>query len=299
VQGKPDDLTSFDTSTLRAFLYSLQQRSLRPRTVRSAFNPLRGLARYLVEHRLLTEDPALPLKLPKKDAARRELTSDDEIRAILEAIPRIYPERRAIMADAMLKTLIFGGTRFQEWLDIEVSHVNVQDGSILIAHGKGEKARTVWLPEECMDAIKKWLAVRGECRAGWLWMPNRSRRMGELGVRQLLEEVKTIAGLSACAYIKPHSIRHALATRMMNGGCPLTTISACLGHSSVVVTQAYLHMNEQQARKMSLYASVTPAKEAKGNENAPGSPGGLERESTERRRQTRISFQQKRRGRSA
>jgi site-specific recombinase XerD len=57
----------FNTPVLRRYLYWLSGRGLRPRSIWSAFFPLRGLGVFLIENGLLTENPTLAIKLPKKD----------------------------------------------------------------------------------------------------------------------------------------------------------------------------------------------------------------------------------------
>lgn len=70
-QGHPLTLASFTTPILRSYLYASSQVGKRPRTILSAFNPMWGIAPYLVENGLIPTDPTKALKFPKKDAANR------------------------------------------------------------------------------------------------------------------------------------------------------------------------------------------------------------------------------------
>lgn len=60
------DLSAFTTITLRSYQYAMSQKKKRPRTILSAFNPIKGLGEFLVVHGLLTVNPAKALTMQKK-----------------------------------------------------------------------------------------------------------------------------------------------------------------------------------------------------------------------------------------
>ena len=79
------DLT---TPLLMRFCQSMSERQKRPRTIRSAFSPIQSLGTFLVEQGILSENPAPKVKLPKKDAAIRQLVTDQEVGRLLDACER-------------------------------------------------------------------------------------------------------------------------------------------------------------------------------------------------------------------
>ena len=268
-----EDMTAFSAPILRAYFYALSSRDLRPRSIRSAFNPLRGFGEFLVFHHLLPDNPAKAITMPKKDAARRLTISPAEVAALLDGVERLHPLHRTALARAIVYTFVFTGVRFQEALDLKIGDVSVSGGTVLVACGKGSKSRQLYPPQPCMDALRQWLVEREKmgCRHDWLWAENRGRRMGEMGVRDLLEEVKAVAGLRDHDNIKPHSLRHAFATRMMANGASLKTIQSSLGHSQLQTTAIYIHAEEHETRKMAEFAAL-PVREPKVIPSAPPPP---------------------------
>jgi integrase/recombinase XerC len=154
-------LDLFCAPTLRRYLHHLSERKLRPRTLRSAFHPLRGLGAYLVAQGLLASDPSRQVMLPKKDAAQCVVTFETEIVRLLEACERQANPRQVALSRAILCVLVYAGLRRQELLDLKLRDADMEDQSILVRSGKGRKSRKVYPCQECLVALREWLAVRG------------------------------------------------------------------------------------------------------------------------------------------
>jgi site-specific recombinase XerD len=270
--GFPDPpVAEVSTALVRRYSYALSARGLRPRTTRGALCAIRGLFTYLVEMGGLETNPALEVRLPKKDAATRLIVTDEDLVKLLEAAERQNSNFRCLRDRAVLSAFIFCGLRRQELLDLTVDALNLQDQSLLVQQGKGRKSRTIYLCDEALAAFREWLAVRRpmKCRHDYLFVDEGRRHVGEQGLCQMLEEVKAIAGLKGDPRVKPHSIRHAAATRLMRNGADIRSIQAFLGHSQLQTTAIYLHTDEQQVRKIAPLAGLASSQPAPPTAAAP------------------------------
>ena len=68
-------------------------------------------------------------------------------------------------------------------------------------------------------------------------------------------ELYKVFGQVRCALklddaVKPHSLRHSFATRLMEQGVPAETVRILLGHASIKTTQTYLHLTEPIRRQV-------------------------------------------------
>jgi site-specific recombinase XerD len=251
--GLPDPPVHELTAPLiRRYTYSLTAQNLRPRSIRGALNAIRALFSYLCTMGALSDNPALEVKLPRKDAAQRLLVSDEELLKLLSAAERQRTEFRCVRDHALLSVLIFCGLRRQEFLDLTVHCVNLDDRSLIVQRGKGGKSRTIYLCEEAHAALRAWLAIRQtlKCKTDGLFVTENRRRLGERSLVSVLEDVKAIAGFKGDPRIKPHSIRHAAATRLMRNGADIRSIQTWLGHAHLQTTAVYLHTDEEQVRKI-------------------------------------------------
>jgi integrase len=107
----------------------------------------------LIEREVLTESPLAKTTLPKKDPARRLLVSDEELMQVIEAAGRQRIAWRSARDQAVLAVLIFTGLRRTEVLDLRLLDVDLNRSTLYVAHGKGDKARTVPL---CREVRSTW-----------------------------------------------------------------------------------------------------------------------------------------------
>ena len=284
--GYPDPtLETFATPILRRYLYSLSGRGLRPRTIRGFFNAIRSLGQFLVTQGAMTENPSLAVGLPKKDAAQRETVSEEELRELLQACERQRNPRQVALSRVVLAVLIYTGLRRAECLALRVSDADVKEKTLLVRSGKGGKSRKIYLCAECVTALSEWLAVRPvDCKHDWLFAYDRNRRINDMGLRTLIEAVKATAGYAGRENIKPHSLRHAAATRLMRNGADMKSIQTFLGHSMLQTTAVYLHTDEERLRDIAPMASLNAQEKQDRLNNGDERRQGRERQQTRLRR---------------
>ena len=259
-------------TVLRRYLYYLSEKGLRPRTIRSYFDPLEGLGEYFIEHKMLEENPVKKLTMPQLDAARRDLVSNEEVYGLLEAVERGRNPRKVALSRALLNIVIFSGLRRSEFLDLRMGDLNLKDKSLLVRSGKGSKSRTIYLPDRAIESIREYLVFRPQdCSHDFLLAVDRKRRLYDTSMLNILENVKTVAGFGGRDNIKPHSLRHWRATDLLRAGADLKTVSAFLGHAQLQTTSIYLHTNEEQCRGIA-ELSMLPEGKIK-RENVPSGSG--------------------------
>ena len=266
--GHPQPTTDCLTVPLcRRFLYYLSGKGLRPRTVRSYFDPLGGMCLFLIENGLLTENPVKALTLPQKDAALRQTVSNEEIAGLLEACCRYRVPKVTALNSAVLHLLIFSGARRSELCDLHLADIDFAEKSLLIRAGKGQKSRKVYLPKNALDAVREYLPFRPkDCHKPYLIMMDRARRLWHRSLHTLLEDVKATAGYAGRENIKPHSLRHWRATDLMRAGADLKSVSAFLGHNQLATTSIYLHTDEEQCRSIAELSTLGSSGKAQEND---------------------------------
>ena len=205
--------------------------------------------------------------MPKNDAAIRLTVSEEEVQALLDACEKQRTPQDVAFSRAMLMVFIFCGLRRQECFDLRLSDVMLSDKSLLVRSGKGAKSRKVFLSPPVHTALSEWLAVRPTAHHDWLWYYDPARRIGYVGFKRLLDELKAVAGYKDAPNIKPHSLRHACATRLLRHGANIKDIQVWLGHSQLSTTAQYLHSSEEQLRQIADLSQLPVKEEPKVEKN--------------------------------
>jgi site-specific recombinase XerD len=238
--------------TIRSYYFSLVNRGVRPRTQQGHLHALRALWGYLVEQGVLQENVAALIPMPKLDATNRKLVSDEEVENLIEATGKQVKDFRCVRDRAVLSVLAFGALRRRELLDLRVEDLNLGDNFLVIRSGKGSKRRQVPLCRELREALTDWLAFRRrlKVKTDRLFTIPGGRPLGDAALTRMVNEVAAIAGMRGDPRIKPHTIRHNAATRMLRNGMDLKSVSVWLGHSELRTTSIYLHSSEQELQGM-------------------------------------------------
>ena len=149
--------------------------------------------------------------------------------------------------NAALIAIMFGaGLRVSEALALKLSDLNLNNGTVRVRHGKGDRARTVALDASAQAYVERWIGRREQLglngRQPLFCTITKGDGLGgamdSSYVRKALPRLAARAGLER--RVHPHALRHSLATALAHEGKPLPAITAQLGHSSTAVTDRYL-----------------------------------------------------------
>lgn len=207
---------------------------LAPGTRRNEWSTVRGFARWLVEQGVIRRDPFIGKKAPRVPrTAERALTPDE-----CERVEAALPDARAWACYALMRWV---GLRRAEVLGLEVGDWD-RRGSTLRVLGKGGHER--------IEPVPPWVAVRlsaylTESRA--LAGPIVRTLDGQRGIShsylgRLMATWMTDAGVKAAAFDGRgcHSLRHTIASELVEAGADIKVVQELLGHQSLTSTQVYL-----------------------------------------------------------
>jgi site-specific recombinase XerD len=139
---------------------------------------------------------------------------------------------------AILSVLYGAGVRRAELTHLDLSHI---DGSRLMIFGKGQKWRTTQLRLDALTALHSWIEVRGTLPGALFFPVHRSgavrqRRLSTEAVARIVARRAHVAGVGE---VRPHDLRRAFATRLLETGVDVLVVQRSLGHRSVTTTQIY------------------------------------------------------------
>jgi site-specific recombinase XerD len=255
-RGGAADPQSVDHLVLRRYLAYLTTRGMARPTIARKAAALRSFFGWLRKRGIVTVDPTRNLRTPKGDRRLPRVPKAAEVAALLEAAPTI-PEgdgealALAVAArdDAILEVLYGAGLRISELCGLAPSDVDMRAGMVTVL-GKRAKIRRVPLGEVAIAAIRAYLDGGRTILSGpasppdALFLNRRGRRLTPRDARRILERRLLTDGRA----ISPHSLRHAYATHLLEGGADLRAVQELLGHADVATTQLYTHLTKDRLR---------------------------------------------------
>lgn len=247
-------LASVDEHTLFLYLVHLRRKGLKNTSLARNLSSLRGFFDHLVQERVLPGSPAALLDSPKLSRRLPDVLSRDEVTALL-ARPDTS-DRLGFRDRTMLELLYACGLRVSELVSMTAQDFDPQTGLIRVL-GKGSKERFVPLHDGAvsflLDYLRRWRPLFGpKCDEAFL---NRSGLgLSRQGVWKMIRRYALEAGISRT--VSPHTLRHSFATHLLEGGADLRTVQILLGHSDIMATEIYTHV--QSARMIALHRKFHP-----------------------------------------
>jgi site-specific recombinase XerD len=243
-----------DRRALRRYLADLDERGYARSTIARRVASLRGFFALLERRGLVAEDPAVLLTAPRQGRHLPRVLRVDEVERLLAATATDTPV--GWRDRALLEVLYASGARVAEACGLDLLALDLEDGTVRL-DGKGGKQRIVPLGEPAVDAVEGYLVAGrpalaagrrpGEPTTAALLLNTRGRRLGTRDARTAVQRAATAAGLG---HVTPHTLRHTVATHLLESGADLRLVQELLGHASLATTQRYTHLSRGRLREV-------------------------------------------------
>lgn len=201
---------------------------------------------YLTDNQgMLDYNPMKNLDIPKTKKALPKYLTLEEAEKLLSVVDGPYKER-----DYAIITLFLNcGMRLAELVSIDYNDIKA-DGSLIIT-GKGNKERTVYLNQACIDAITAYMRKRPNdgVRDRALFLSSRNQRISPKTVQHIVYTNLNKAGLGDRG-LSVHKLRHTAATLMyQHGNVDVLLLKEILGHENLGTTEIYTHLANDATKK--------------------------------------------------
>jgi integrase/recombinase XerC len=240
---------------LRAFVAWLHEQGYAGSTIARRLAAVRSWCKFLCRQGTLTVNPADGLRGPRQAKKLPHFLGANALGQLVLAPSTDSP--LGLRDRAILETLYSAGLRVSELTGLNVRDLDLDEGVALV-RGKGRRERLALLGEPAADALRLWLAVRGEvgsssasaagpAKREAVFLNKRGGRLTARSVGRLLAKYLALTGLDL--ETSPHSLRHSFATHLLDNGADIRAVQELLGHRSLTTTQMYTHVNTQRMQE--------------------------------------------------
>lgn len=274
---KEFDPLSVTKSDISAWLLSLAQAGIAPRSIRRKLTTVSSFYTYLLRKGLITSNPAADVEITKIHKTLPIGLRTEELRGVLdeaeaeiEAVatpkapdtentdspsdfqadsPSDSPADFEEVRDSLIILMLYStGMRRAELISLDDANVDTRSGELKVL-GKRNKERIIPFGPELAEAIDRYRSLRN--RLGITSGPLFVRPSGEPLYPMLVERIvkKRLEGKVHANRISPHVLRHSFATDMLNNGADLVAVQKLLGHKSLETTQIYTHITYRELKQ--------------------------------------------------
>ena len=190
-----------------------------------------------------------------------EIYSADEMLRFMAELGRGYAGDRD---RALFGVMWRCGLRIAEDLSLELRDLDLEQRTLTVRHGKGDKRRVLGVDEQLAAALEVWLWRRRKLGVGpgrplfcVISRPSIGKPIYSSVVREKMIDAGRRAGIEK--RMAPHNLRHTYAVNMLREGKNILLIQQMLGHKDLATTYRYLNHLDPWELIQAMQGRVWPA----------------------------------------
>lgn len=184
----------------------------------------------------------------------------DEIQTLYNAAPLTFPDMTFAQCEPRQMTvklvldLCYGlGLRRSEALNLKTADVNFDRKIIHVRQGKNYKDRFVPMSSEVYEGLQAYVyqyrRYFNETRFSGQ-MSGRAERLYPFGSQSIAQSLELLVKYSDSQSLKAkkptlHTLRHSIATHLLQNGMDIERIASFLGHTTLESTKIYTHLADE------------------------------------------------------
>ena len=244
---------------LRQYMEELS--SLKPKSIKRKTASMKAMFNYLEFEDKIVINPWRKMKVRIKEARVLPRVMDiQEIKKIFKAAylknqPRTngdnYTYFEYMRNIAVIELLFSTGARVSEISGLKTENINLHNGNVTIK-GKGNKERIIQIcNNETLKILQDYFdlaKIRFNNTHHYFLINRLGNKLSDQSIRNIIKKLTNTAGLQK--HITPHMFRHTFATLLLEKDVDIKYIQLLLGHSSIMTTQIYTHVNRAKQKQI-------------------------------------------------
>jgi integrase/recombinase XerC len=213
-----------------SFVSSMQ--TYKPKTFHRIISTLSSFYRYLYSQGVVTTNPLIGIDRPRIKQQEVKYLKHNQVLRLIDSIEDIRDK-------LIVRTIYATGVRVSELCNINIEDIDFDEHTIRI-RGKGDKIRTVFIDDETLGDLMKFIGNR---IVGPLFVGQQGKHISSRAIQHIFKHY-------APQGITPHKIRHSYASELYKRSKNLRVVQENLGHTSIKTTEIYLHTDIDERRQV-------------------------------------------------
>lgn len=244
--GCSTDLTG---PLLETYIAGLVKSGQAASSISRAISSVRGFVRYLLDEKVLADDPTVHLSSPGKWRSLPTALSVEEMERLLN--PALEEGPLGLRNTAIVELMYASGLRVSEVVGLSLDGLDLIHARVRVT-GKGNRERLVPMGRMAIKRLTDYLqnvrpALTRDMPLKPLFLTRRAAAMTRQACWYM---IKKRARAAAIGPVSPHTLRHTFATHLLDGGADLRVVQTLLGHADISTTQIYTHVSRERLKEV-------------------------------------------------
>lgn len=248
------DIDAITPNHVRQFLNDLsddEDLDLSDKTLSNIWTALSSLFNWCEEELRITHPIRDKVKRPQYKPKPIVPYSVTEVTAMLKAVDQsatwttrtgkqaVTKRSTALRDKAIILVLLDTGIRASELCNLSYNDYDAANGRLLIQHGKGDKARLVYVGDSTQKAL--WRLLVGKSN-GLLFAVRSGSALNRTNLRKMIVRIAQRAGVRGASV---HRFRHTFAVNFLRNGGNVFALQEILGHARIDTVKVYVTLAER------------------------------------------------------
>lgn len=234
---------------------------LKPKSIKRKIATIKAMFNYLEFEDRLAVNPLRKMRISIKESKTLPRTlALTEMQGIFQSAYKrkdetrdksIYQSNEALRDVAVVELLFATGARVSEIANIKCDSIDLNSGDVIL-RGKGDKERILQIcNKQTLQALKtyyKTFSGQIEKSENYFLINRFGHKLSDQSIRTIVKKLAIKAGIQK--HVTPHCFRHSFGTLLLENDVDIKYIQLLLGHSSIMTTQIYTHVNREKQKQI-------------------------------------------------
>lgn len=225
---------------------------LSPGSIQHHFCAIRLFFSLLQEKQIIVKNPMSIIKI----TSPREKSRPKSVLTISEAM-ELYRHTETLQERAFLSLCYGCGLRSMEITAANTEDLKLGENYIIVPHGKGNKKRLIPINQRIRTDLEQYITYerilyRKDKQQKALLLNTSGERIRKYTLIKILNTIieRTANKEIIKKQIRPHHLRHSIATHLLEKGVPVEQVRNFLGHSRMETTEEYTRVSQKQLKEL-------------------------------------------------
>jgi integrase/recombinase XerD len=230
----PNGLDKASRDEVRQVFIELQSGGMTASSLARKMSTLRHFYAYLRRKHLVATIPLSNIPLPKLGKRLPKPISTTDFGKLLNAVDTTT--KMGVRDCAILRLFDSCGLRCSELVKLTPGDLHLEEGYIVVHHGKGDKDRFVPIDAPGAKALSEYMLI-------WPALYPNETRIFPLSRQRIWILLQELCERAKITPKHPHQLRHRFGSELTKSGLEMRDVADLMGHSSVDTTLQYVGLD--------------------------------------------------------